>query len=254
VVTFSEAQVLAWISPWLWAFFRVLGLFTSAPVLSMRVIPRRVRMGLALLVVVAAEPSLPPSLGAITINSPDAFMVMVQQVLIGLTVGFAARVVFAAIEFAGEIVGLQMGLNFASFFDPMSGGQVTAVSRFYGTTAAWLFIVMNGHLLLTAAVLQSFEAFPVSPDPLSVVRVLQPQVWGAELFKLGLWVSLPVVGMLLLVNLVMGLVSRVAPQMHIFSIGFPVTLGVGLTGLWLTLPMMQQPLTMALERMLGQFR
>jgi flagellar biosynthetic protein FliR len=253
VVSFSEAQVLAWITPWLWAFFRVLGLFTAAPVLSMKVIPRRVRLSLALLIVVCAQPSLPES-PPIAMNSPDALMVIMHEVLIGLTMGFAARVLFAAIEFAGELVGLQMGLNFASFFDPMSGGQVTAVSRYYGTTAAWLFVVMDGHLMLTAAVLHSFTAFPVSPEPLAFLSAVQPQVWGTELFKLGLWVSLPVVAMLMLVNLVMGLVARVAPQMNIFSIGFPITLGVGFTGLWLTLPMMQTPLTMALERMLGYFQ
>ncbi|MDI1260803.1 flagellar biosynthetic protein FliR [Aquabacterium sp.] len=253
MITFSEAQVMAWITPWLWPFFRVLGLFTSAPILSMRAIPRRVRMSLAVLIVLAAQPTL-PEMPVVALNSPEALMVLAQQVLIGLTMGFAARVVFAAIEFAGEIVGLQMGLNFASFFDPMSGGQATAVSRFYGTCAAWLFVVMNGHLLLTAAVVHSFNTFPVAPQPLAFLSVIQPQVWGAEIFKIGLWVSLPVVAMLSLVNLVMGLISRVAPQMNIFSIGFPLTLGVGLTGLWLTLPMMQTPLTMAIERMLGYFQ
>lgn len=253
MVSFTEAEVLAWVTVWLWPFFRVLGLFTAAPVLSQRSIPRRVRLALSLLIVVAAQPSLPP-MPPIAVNSAQAFMVIAQQVLIGLTMGFAARVVFAAIEFAGEIVGLQMGLNFASFFDPMSGGQSTSVSRFYGTCAAWLFVVMNGHLLLTAAVVQSFNSFPVSDQPLAFLTQVQPQTWGAEIFKIGLWVSLPIVGMLALVNLVMGLISRVASQMNIFSIGFPVTLGVGLTGLWLTLPMMQTPLTMALERMLGYFQ
>lgn len=253
MVSFSEAQVLAWITPWLWPFFRVLGLFTSAPVLSMRVIPRRVRLSLAILIVICAQPSL-PEMPPIELNSAGSLMVIAHEVLIGLTMGFAARVVFAAIEFAGELVGLQMGLNFASFFDPLSGTQVTAVSRFYGTTAAWLFVVMNGHLMLTAAVLGSFHAFPVSPEPLGFLNIVQPQVWGAEVFKLGLWVSLPVVSMLILVNLVMGLVARVAPQMNIFSIGFPITLAVGFTGLWLTLPMMQAPLTMALERMMGYFQ
>lgn len=253
MVSFSEAEVLAWVTLWLWPFFRVLGLFTAAPVLSQRSIPRRVRLALSLLIVMAAQPSLPP-MPPIAVNSAQAFMVIAQQVLIGLTMGFAARVVFAAIEFAGEIVGLQMGLNFASFFDPMSGGQSTSVSRFYGTCAAWLFVVMNGHLLLTAAVVQSFHSFPVSDQPLAFLAQVQPQTWGAEIFKIGLWVSLPIVGMLALVNLVMGLISRVASQMNIFSIGFPVTLGVGLTGLWLTLPMMQTPLTMALERMLGYFQ
>jgi flagellar biosynthetic protein FliR len=253
VVSFSEAQVLAWISPWIWPFFRVLGLFTTAPVLSMRMIPRRVRISLALLIVVCAQPSLPAS-APVSLNSPDAVMVVMHEVLIGLAMGFAARVVFAGIEFAGELVGLQMGLNFASFFDPTSGGQVTAVSRFYGTCATWLFVVMNGHLMLTSAVLQSFSAFPVSTDILSFLNEIQPQTWGAELFKLGLWVSLPVVAMLILVNMVMGLVARVAPQMNIFSVGFPVSLSVGLTGLWLTLPMMQTPLTMALERVLSLFQ
>lgn len=253
MVSFSEAQLLVWITPWLWPFFRVLGLFTSAPVLSMRVIPRRVRLSLAILIVVCAQASLPES-PSIQLDSAAALMVIAHEVLIGLAMGFAARVVFAAIEFAGELVGLQMGLNFASFFDPLSGTQVTAVSRFYGTVASWLFIVMNGHLMLTGAVLSSFHAFPVSTAPLDFLNTVQPQVWGTEVFKLGLWVSLPVVSMLILVNMVMGLVARVAPQMNIFSIGFPITLGVGFTGLWLTLPMMQTPLTMALERMMAYFQ
>ena len=252
MVAFTEAQALAWISAWIWPFFRVVGLFTSAPVLSMKVVPRRVRVGLALLIVVAAEPSLPP-VAPVALNSPEALMVIAQQVLIGLTMGFAARVVFAAIEFAGELVGLQMGLNFAAFFDPMSGGQITAVSRLYGTVAAWLFVVMNGHLLLTAAIIHSFEAFPVSAQPLAFLQVVQPQVWGAEIFKLGLWVAMPVLAMLALTNVVMGLVARVAPQMNIFTIGFPITLGVGFTGLWLSLPVMQVPFTMAIERMLAMF-
>lgn len=252
MITFSEAQVMAWISPWLWAFFRVLGLFTAAPVLSMRAIPVRVRLGLSILIVVAAQPSL-PAMVDIPLNSPMAILVAMQQIFIGLTIGFAARVVFSAIEFAGEIVGLQMGLNFASFFDPLSGSQATSVSRFFGTCAAWLFVVMNGHLLITAAVVSSFTTFPVAPEPLGFLRELQPQVWGAEVFKLGLWVSLPIVTMLLLVNMVMGLIARVSPQMNVFSVGFPVTIGVGLVGLWLTLPMMQAPFTMAIERMLGLF-
>ncbi len=253
MVTFSEAQVMAWISPWLWPFMRMLGLFTLAPVLSLRVVPRRVRVGLALLVVVAAQPSL-PEMPVIALNSPVALMVAVQQVLIGATVGFAARVIFAAIEYAGELIGLQMGLNFASFFDPLSGGQATAVSRFYGTCASWLFVVMNGHLLITMALLNSFTSFPVSPDPMDFVRTLQPQVWGAEIFRLGLWVALPILAMLTLVNMVMGVIARVAPQMNVFSVGFPISIGVGITGLWLTLPMMQAPFTAALERMLGYFQ
>jgi flagellar biosynthetic protein FliR len=252
MITFSEAQVMAWLTPWIWPFFRMMGLFTSAPVLSLKGIPRRVKIGLSLLIVVAAQPSL-PEMPPIALDSPMALMVVAQQLLIGLSLGFAARVIFAALEFAGEIVGLQMGLNFAAFFDPVMATQSTSISRFYGTVAAWLFVVMNGHLMLTAALVQSFQSFPVGPEPLGFIKTLQPQAWGAEVFKLGLWISLPIVSMLLLVNLVLGLVARVAPQMSIFNVGFPITIGVGLTGLWLTLPMMQVPFTAALERMLGYF-
>ena len=118
----------------------------------------------------------------------------------------------------------------------------------------WLFIVINGHLLVIAAVVQSFQAFPVGPEPFAFLRALQPQVWGAEVFRLGLWIALPLIAMLLFVNLVLGIISRVAQQMNVFAIGFPITLGVGLIGMLLTLPMMQVPFTMALERMLTRFQ
>ena len=103
--------------------------------------------------------------------------------VIGLSLGFAVRVVFAAVEFAGELIGLQMGLNFAGFFDPLSASTATAASRFFGTIVAWLFIVINGHLLVIAALVQSFAAFPVGPEPFAFVRETQPHRWGAEIFS-----------------------------------------------------------------------
>jgi flagellar biosynthetic protein FliR len=253
VLTFSEAQLVAWITPLLWPFIRALSLFSTMPVLSQRSVPLRVRVGLAFLITVSAQASL-PDMPAIALDSPQAVLVVIQQVLIGLTLGFAARIVFSAIEFAGELVGLQMGLNYAGFFDPSTGGQNTAVSRFFGITVSWLFVVINGHLLIIMALVQSFHAFPVGPEPFAFLRALQPQVWGAEIFKLGLWIALPMVTMLLFVNLVLGVISRVSQQMNIFAIGFPITLGVGLLGVLLTLPMMQAPFTMALEQMLAHFQ
>ena len=253
MLSFSEAQLTAWLAPIVWPFLRVLALFGAMPVLAQRSVPMRLRVALAFLVAVCAQASL-PQMPVIALDSAQAFMAVAQQVLIGLALGFAARVVFAAIEFAGELVGLQMGLNFAGFFDPATGGQTTAVSRLFGTSVSWLFIVMNGHLLLIAAVVQSFHAFPVGAEPFAFLRATQPQVWGAEIFRLGLWIALPVVAMLMFVNLVLGVVSRVAQQMNIFSIGFPITLGVGLAGVMLTLPLMGAPFTAALERMLEAFR
>jgi flagellar biosynthesis protein FliR len=100
----------------------------------------------------------------------------------------------------------------------------------------------------------SFTSFPVGPEPFAFLRQAQPHRWGAEIFGTGLWIALPLIAMLLFVNLVLGMVSRVASQLNIFAIGFPITLGVGLGGMLLTLPAMQQPYAMALERLLAQFR
>ena len=253
MITFSEAQVTAWLVPLLWPFLRVLALFSALPVLGQRMVPMRVRVALSFMIALAAQPML-PQMPAVALDTPMAMILVVQQVLIGLTIGFAVRIVFAAVEFAGEIAGLQMGLNFAVFFDPVSAGTATATSRFFGTVVAWLFIVINGHLAVIAAVIKSFEAFPVGPQPFAFLSALAPHTWGAEVFSLGLWIALPLIAMLLFVNIVLGIISRVAQQMNVFAIGFPVTLGVGLIGMMLTLPLMQVPFTMALERMLARFQ
>ena len=253
MLTFTEAQVLAWVTPILWPFIRILALFSALPVIAQRSVPARVRVGLALLIAVCAQSVIPES-PPIAIASAAGFLTVLQQVLIGVTLGFAVRIVFAAVEFAGEVIGLQMGLNFAGFFSPMTGGEQTAVSRFFGVTVAWLFIVTGGHLMLIGAVVQSFVVFPVAPDVATFLAAVRAERWGAEVFSLGLWLALPLIGMLLFTNLVLGVVSRVAQQMNIFAIGFPITLGVGLAGLVFTLPMMQAPFTMALERILGFLR
>lgn len=253
MVEFTEAQLLAWITPLLWPFLRTLALFSSLPVLGTRSVPMRVRVALAGLVALAAQASLPP-MPVVPLDSPAAFALVAQQVVIGLSIGFAVRVVFAAIEFAGEFIGLQMGLNFAGFFDPVSASAGTATGRFYGTMVGWLFVVVNGHLVVLAALLQSFTVFPAAPEPFAFLRETLPHRWGAEIFATGLWIALPMIAMLLFVNLVLGMISRVAAQINIFAIGFPITLGIGLLGTLITLPMLQVPFTMALERLLEQFR
>jgi flagellar biosynthesis protein FliR len=252
MLTFTEAQLLSWISPLLWPFLRALALFSAMPVLGTRTVPARVRIGLAALISLAAQASL-PEMPQVDLASAQAFMMVVQQVVVGLLLGFSVRVVFAAVEFAGELVGLQMGLNFAGFFDPISASQGTASARFFGTLVAWVFVVANGHLLVLGALVHSFEVVAVAPEPLAFLRQVAPWRWGAEVFATGLWIALPMVAMVLFVNLLMGVVSRVAPQINVFAVGFPVTLGMGLLGMMLTLPWMQAPFTVALERMLSHF-
>lgn len=243
---------MAWLSPVLWPFLRVLALFTSAPVFSMRVIPVRTRIGLAFLVAVCAQAVLPEQ-PVISLNSREAAGAVVQQVGIGLAMGFAVRLVFAAVELAGEIIGLQMGLNFASFFDPASNAQVSAVARFFGNTSMLLFVVINGHLMVLMAVVKSFDSFPVGGNFLQAIGQMRLHELGASLFSSALWIALPMIALLLFVNLTLGIISRVAPQMNIYAVGFPVTLTVGMLGITATLPMLEQPMLALLQQSIDLF-
>lgn len=243
---------MAWLSPVLWPFFRVLAVFTAAPVFSSKAFPLRAKIGLALLVALSAQASLSTQ-PQVSFNGPLGLETLVQQVGVGLAMGFTIRVVFASVELAGELIGLQMGLNFATFFDPTSNAQTSAVSRFFGHMTVLLFIVMNGHLLVLLAVIRSFDAFPVGAGLVQMLTKVRLYELGTDLFASALWIALPMIAVLLLVNLTLGIISRVAPQMNIFAIGFPVTLAVGLMGIAVTLPMLDQPFMALFGRSIDLF-
>jgi flagellar biosynthetic protein FliR len=254
MISLNEAQLMAWLTPVLWPFIRVLALFSAMPVLGQRNVPIRVRIALSFFIALGVAGAAPAGAANVPLDSPVAVLLVIQQVLIGLSLGFAVRIIFTAIEFAGEIIGLQMGLNFAGFFDPATAQQATATSSFFSTMVGFLFIAMNGHLLVIEAVVQSLAAFPVSPEPFAFLHAVRPETWGSEIFHLGLWIALPLIAMLLFINMMLGVIARVAPQISIFSVGFPVTLGVGLIGIMFTLPLLQGPFVAALEQMLMLFR
>ncbi len=251
MIGISEEQLMAWLSPIIWPFLRTLAMFTAAPVFSQRAIPMRVKVGLAFLVAVCAQAVLDQPV--VHVNSPDALACVVQQVGIGLAIGFSARLVIAAMEVAGEFIGLQMGLSFASFFDPTSGAQLSAVARFLVQIFTLFFIVVNGHLFVLMAVVNSFEAFPVNGSFLQAVAQMRIHELGGAVFSSALWIALPMMALLLFVNLTMGVIARIAPQMNVFAIGFPITLTVGMLGITATLPMMEQPFMSMIERTLAVF-
>lgn len=207
---------------------------------------------MAFFVALAAQASL-GNQPIISVTGSQAMGAVLQQVGIGLAIGFTVRLVFSAVELAGEVVGFQMGLNFAAFFDPSLNSQSSAVARFYGQMVALLFIVLNGHLWVLMVVVRSFETFPVNQNFLEALAKMKIYNLGADLFSSGLWIALPMIGMLMFVNLALGIVSRVAPQMNIYAVGFPVTLSVGLVGIAATLPMLDQPFLALMERAMDVF-
>ncbi len=252
MISLSDAQLAAWISPIFWPFVRVLALFTSAPVFSSKMFPVRARVALAFLVALASQASLPQA-DIIGFNDPRALGVLMQQLGVGLSIGFAVRLVFAAVELAGEVVSFQMGLNFASFFDPAMSTQSSAVAIFFSQMTSLLFVVMNGHLMVLMAVNRSFQAFPIDQNFLQALSQMKLYTLGTDLFASALWIALPMVGLLMFTNLALGIMSRVAPQLNIFAIGFPITLLVGLVGIAFTLPMLDQPFIALMGRVIEIF-
>lgn len=252
MISVTEAQLAAWISPIFWPFLRVLAMFTTAPVFSSRAVPLRGKIALAFFIALAMQASL-PVMPVIGFNDPQALGAVIQQIGVGLAIGFAVRLVFSAVELAGEVVGFQMGLNFASFFDPTINAQSSAVARFFGQMTSLLFLVMNGHLMVLLAINRSFQSFPVDQNFLEALAHMKLYRLGTDVFASALWIALPMVGMLMFVNLALGVISRVAPQMNIFAVGFPVTLMVGLIGITVTLPMLDQPFMALMERAIEIF-
>lgn len=252
MVSFSEAQIMAWLSPVIWPFLRILAMFSVAPIFSQRAIPVRAKVGIAFVIALCAQVTLIDQ-PVISVNSREALGVAVQQIVVGLAIGFAVRLVFAAVEVAGELIGLQMGLNFASFFDPVSNAQISAVSRFLVQIVTLMFIAVNGHLVVLMAVVKSFEAFPVDGNVLQALGQMRIYELGSAVFSSAFWIALPMIALLLFVNLAMGIIARIAPQMNIFAVGFPVTVTVGLVGVTATLPLLEQPTMALFQRMMDIF-
>lgn len=241
MITLSSADINTWIASLLWPLARILGLITAAPVLGNRSVPTTIKVALGVLLALVIAPTV-PKLPAADPMSYAGLLILVQEMLIGVAMGFTMRIVFSAIEMAGEISSLTMGLGFASFFDPNTQGRSSAISQFLALIATMAFISVNAHLVLLSALAESFQTLPVSGIPINGSGFKRVADWGARIFSAGLQLSLPMVAALLLVNVALGVLTRAAPQLNLFGIGFPITLGVGFIVIATTLPYLTTPL------------
>ena len=247
MVPINGEQLEIWIASFLWPFIRILAMLATAPVFDNRTVQRRTRVGLAALIAILMMPLLP---APPVLSSVQAIPVLIQQILIGVAMGFSMRLVFAAFEMAGDLLGLQMGLAFAQFIDPARGTQTPLIGSFLGVLAMLTFLVIDGHLLVIAAVVQSFELIPISAN-LSVVNSQSIALAGSIMFMLALQISLPVMAAVLISNIVLGILARAAPQLNVMSIGFSITIGVGLWILWVSLPYFIAGIDSAIGRLLS---
>ena len=235
MINVSSAQLYAWLGAFLWPFIRILALILSEPVLGNRSVPVRIRVGLAFFLTLLLAPTLAP-MPQIDPGSAAGLLIMAQQIMIGVSMGFAMRIVLSGVEMAGHIGGMQRGLGFAVFFDPQNSAQTPVMGQFTGLLAILVFLSISGHLMIISMLAESFHVFPISTQIVSALGWQALVSRGGDIFMIGVLLSLPMVAALLIANLAIGIMTRAAPQLNIFAVGFPLTIAVGLLVLMMSLP------------------
>jgi len=237
MLAITDQEINSLLGLFVWPFARITGVLMADPVYSSRAVPRTYKAGFALFLTLIVAPLLPP-FPAVPLVSAQGLSILIQQVLIGISMGFVMRLVMSAVEMAGLLISTQMGLGFAMFFDPQNAGQVPAVSSMLSLFVTLLFLTFNGHLVVLATLVDSFQVLPIGKSvPPTTWRLIAE--WGGHIFSWGLWLSLPVIAALMVANLAIGVMTRAAPQFNILSFGFPLTLSIGFIALYLALPMME---------------
>ena len=229
----TDQIISSWVSHFMWLFFRLSAFFVIVPILGARLVPTRVRLGLALVITYTIYPLLPdmPLIEAVNVQ---AFVIILEQILIGTTLGFLVFVILQIFILAGQTISMQMGLGFASMVDPVNGVNVAVLSQWYQVLVTLVYLAINGHLITLEVVIQSFYSLPVGQGLFTIDSWMSLSEFGAWVFRASLMLALPAVTALLLVNLTFGVMTRAAPQLNVFALGFPITMLGGLVIVWVS--------------------
>jgi flagellar biosynthetic protein FliR len=232
---FNFAQATAFVGSLIWPMMRIGSMFIAMPVIGTRLVPTRVKIIITMVLSVVVVPLLPevPQVEALSV---EGFFISAQQILIGLSMGFTMQLVFGALMIAGEAIAMSMGLGFASMVDPTNGVNVPVISQFFIIIGTLLFLALGGHLMLIQLVVSSFESLPISATGVGRADFWSLIAWGSQMFIGALWVAIPALISMLVITLSMGVMTRAAPQLNIFSVGFPVTMFMGFIILLLVMP------------------
>ena len=241
MVSFTSRELIALIMAFVWPLTRILGLIAVAPPLGNSSVPARIKIAFGVVIALIVAPSIPaiPDADALSLTG---ILILTQQFIIGLGIGFIMRLAFAAIELAGTMVGMTMGLGFASFFDPQTRGNTSALSQFLVLIATVLFFSLNIHHAMLIALMNSFKTIPSTTTLQSGFDFHRLSIWGEQIFISGLKLSIPLIAALLLTNVALGILTRAAPQLNVFGIGFTITISVGFLILGMILPYLALPI------------
>lgn len=212
----------------LFVFVRVMSIFIMIPFLGGRSVPAQIRVAIALVLALVITPTL-----GITAALPDSILAiafsMGKEFVVGIMIGLVAKLVFASFEMAGQLAGMQMGYSMAKVLDPQTSGQLSVMAQFYNILAIFLFFTLDVHLIFISALIESFKIIP--PYGMHLSGAVFDGIMGisTELFVVALRLAAPISVAILLTNLGMGIVARTVPGLNVFVVGFPITIGVGLT-------------------------
>lgn len=234
-LAFDAARLTGLLASLAWPFLRISGLLLVAPVFGANVVPPRVKMAFAVMLTIIVAPLAPPPAGLEPLSAAG-LLVALEQVLVGIVIGFVVQLLFDVLVMAGQTIAMTMGLGFATLVDPSRGGTTPVLSQFFLIMGLLLFLALDGHLALIGVLVDSFRFAPVGESVLTRDGLWLVAGWGGRIFEYGLMIALPAVVALLVVNLAMGVVSRAAPQLNLFAVGFPVAMLFGFVVLLLSLP------------------
>ena len=226
MLTVTTSEIILLVQAWLWPFFRIAGLLMTAPIIGTRSVPVRIRLIIALAITLVIFPIL-PAVPDVSPISAEGFLITIQQVITGAAMGLCMRVIFVALELAGQAIGQLMGLMLANMVDPLNGNNVPIIGQFYLLLATLLFLTVDGHLMKIQVLAQSFEVLPIGARGISHNSVWEFIIWTGHIISIAVIIALPAIVALLIVNLSFGVMTRSAPQLNIFAVGFPIMIILG---------------------------
>jgi flagellar biosynthetic protein FliR len=250
----TTAEITGFVTQLLWPFFRIAGMVMAAPIFSSNFVTTRTRMAIALAIAMVVIPTIPYPMPTVSPMSSMGILIVMQQVLIGICIGFLLRFLFNAFIVAGQIIAMQMGLGFASMVDPQNGVMVPVISQLYLIVLTLVFVTIDGHLVLIQVLSESFQTMPVSTSGLVFDDFYDIASLASWMYAAGVIIALPAIGSLLMVNLAFGILSRAAPQISPFSIGFPLTILMGFIIMMITLPQVGEHIVSMSDHMLSMAR
>jgi flagellar biosynthesis protein FliR len=219
---------------YIWPFVRIGAFLMVMPLVGGSFVPLRVRLLLAIVLTIAIAPTLPITVTQ-DVLSAAGLVTMIQEIGIGVVMGFLVQLVFDAIALGGQVIGMSMGLGFAVFLDRVRGVSVPVLGQLFLMLGMLIFLALDGHLAMIQLLATSFQAWPISEKGLTMPIVAELLAWTGNLFVFGLKIALPAIAALLVVNLSFGVMSRAAPTLNLFAVGFPVAMLLGFTVIFLNM-------------------